>query len=222
MRSRSSRFLTLSAILCALALASAPAAAADCPGADTPPLLNLFNLNGFGDVTTCLLNAERAKHGLAPLTQNDRLASAAAGHSSEMRWKSFFSHTSPDGSTVEDRITATGYLDSAIDFNLGENLAWGNGILGTPRALHIAWMNSPGHRANILNPVFREVGVGAEWGSPLDPFLPVSVIVTHDFGVVTNGIVDPPANVNHKKAKAKKKAKKRKKKRRKARKRPGR
>jgi uncharacterized protein YkwD len=223
MRFRAATLLTVSAILAAFTVAPA-SASAGCPGADTPPILSSFSLNGFGNVTLCLLNEERAKHGLAPLVSNGQLASAASTHSSSMRWHGFFSHTGLDGSSPEDRIAASGYLASAIDFNLGENLAWGHSLLGTPRALHVAWMNSPGHRANMLDPVFREVGIGVEWGSPIDPYMPVSVIITHDFGTVTNGIVDPPTRVTHKKAKAKKakRSKKAKKKRRKAKKRRGR
>jgi uncharacterized protein YkwD len=100
-----------------------------------------------------LVNVERKKANLQPLTLNNQLGQAAQNHTNDMVSKSYFSHTSPSGGTMTSRVNATGYRYSAI----GENIAAGS---STANATMTQWMNSPGHRANILNPKFRELGVG--------------------------------------------------------------
>ncbi|WP_157407741.1 CAP domain-containing protein [Actinomadura atramentaria] len=100
-----------------------------------------------------LVNAERARHGCRPVTADARLRRAAQAFSADMAARNFFDHTSPDGSTPGDRITAAGYRWSTY----GENIAAGQ---RTPADVMNAWMNSPGHRANILNCAFTGLGVG--------------------------------------------------------------
>jgi hypothetical protein len=67
---------------------------------------------------------------------------------------------------VLDRIKRTGYIRDDRPWRVGENLAWGTGALATPGAIVRAWMNSPGHRENILNAHYREIGVGVVPGNP--------------------------------------------------------
>jgi uncharacterized protein YkwD len=100
-----------------------------------------------------LVNVERKKVNLQPLTLNNKLGQAAQNHTNDMVSKSYFSHTSPTGGTMTSRVNAVGYVYSTI----GENIAAGS---STATATMTQWMNSPGHRANILNPKFRELGVG--------------------------------------------------------------
>ncbi len=100
-----------------------------------------------------LVNAERAAQGLHPLNADHNLATAARDHSEDMGLQGYFSHTSLDGRTVPDRITATGYAYNTY----GENIAAG---YQTPEAVIDGWMLSSGHRANILNPNFCDIGVG--------------------------------------------------------------
>ena len=100
-----------------------------------------------------LVNVERKKANLQPLTLNNKLGQAAQNHTNDMVSKSYFSHTSPSGGTMTSRVNAVGYVYSTI----GENIAAGG---STATATMTQWMNSPGHRANILNPKFRELGVG--------------------------------------------------------------
>ncbi len=100
-----------------------------------------------------LVNRERTIAGLNPLDNDDRLTRAARGHSEDMAQQNYFSHTSLDGRSPGDRIKAEGYSG----FTYGENIAAG---YSTPVAVMNAWMNSPGHRANILNPNFCDIGVG--------------------------------------------------------------
>lgn len=143
---------------------SAPAA--DCPGADLVP--SLSNTVAIGQATLCLLNAERVAQGLAPLTDNPQLDTAALAYSQRMVAESFFAHEAPDGSTLVDRLKGSGYLVADDGWVVGENLAWGQGPLSTPRAIMTAWMNSEGHRANILNEEYGEIGFGLAMGTPPD------------------------------------------------------
>ena len=100
-----------------------------------------------------LVNAERASQGLHPLSADDNLATAARDHSEDMGLQNYFSHTSLDGRTVPDRISDAGYSYNTY----GENIAAG---YQTPEAVIDGWMSSSGHRANILNPNFCDIGVG--------------------------------------------------------------
>jgi uncharacterized protein YkwD len=106
-----------------------------------------------------LVNAERSRNGLAPLWQNDALTRAAEGYAAYMASADFFSHTGPDGSTVASRAAASGYAGWSW---LGENIAAGQ---STADQVFQAWMNSPGHRANILSPKAREIGIGHGYGA---------------------------------------------------------
>jgi uncharacterized protein YkwD len=139
-------------------------AGAACPDRDAAPRAE--TLPAIADATLCLVNGERADHGLAPLAPNGRLGAAATAYAQDLVAGSYFSHTGRDGSGVLDRIQRSGYLPRDAGWVLGENLAWGTGGLATPGAIMQAWMNSPGHRENILNPGFREVGVGVVAGNP--------------------------------------------------------
>jgi uncharacterized protein YkwD len=129
--------------------------------------------------TLCVLNAERARHDLAPLKLNRKLSKAARRHSRAMARKHFFSHTSPSGATFVDRIRRAGYLAGASSWSIGENIAYGSGRKGAPRAIGTAWMNSPGHRANILSRSFRAIGIGIAAGTP---FGGGGATYTTDFG----------------------------------------
>ena len=95
----------------------------------------------------------------------------------------YFAHDGRDGSQPADRIRAAGYLSSGGAWRIGENLAWGTGELATPRAIVSAWMASPGHRANILQPAYREIGFGVVAGNPAARGTGGATFVT-EFGVV--------------------------------------
>ncbi|MFD5700551.1 sigma-70 family RNA polymerase sigma factor [Streptomyces lasiicapitis] len=105
-----------------------------------------------------LVNTERQKAGCRPLTNNSKLATAAQRHSADMKARNYFSHTSPDGTDPGKRITAAGYQWSTY----GENIARGQ---QSASSVMSSWMNSEGHRANILNCSFKEMGMGIEQGS---------------------------------------------------------
>jgi uncharacterized protein YkwD len=105
-----------------------------------------------------LVNAERQRVNASPLVLNAQLIAAAQRHSDGMAASRRISHTGSDGSTMRSRIDATQYSWSTI----GENIAMGQ---PTAAAVMAAWMNSPGHRQNILNPAFTELGVGYATGA---------------------------------------------------------
>jgi uncharacterized protein YkwD len=123
-------------------------------------------LDAMREATLCLLNRERAGHGLTPLTPDADLAAAATAYAGDLVAGSYFSHTGRDGSSLSERIGRSGYLPAGAGWALGENLAWGTGPLATPASIVQAWMASPGHRHTILNPDYREIGIGIAAGNP--------------------------------------------------------
>ncbi|MCH5350194.1 MAG: serine protease [Oscillospiraceae bacterium] len=100
-----------------------------------------------------LVNVERAKYGLSPLTLNTKLSAVARAKSQDMKDKQYFSHTSPTYGSPFDMMKSFGISYKTA----GENIAMG---YRTPEAVVTGWMNSEGHRANILNASFKEIGVG--------------------------------------------------------------
>ncbi len=117
--------------------------------------------------TLCLVNAERARRGLRPLAANSRLSAAAQRHSADMAARDYFDHNTLGGGNFLVRIRRAGYLTRAHSWTVGENIAWGSGVSSTPAAIHRSWMNSAGHRANILSPAFREIGIGIVNDAPV-------------------------------------------------------
>lgn len=120
----------------------------------------------LGRAAVCLLNRHRVHRGMAKLRINRRLSRAARRHTRDMVRRRYFDHTSPRGVDMVDRIRHTGYLKGPYRWTIGENIAWGTGTLGSPRAIVRAWMKSAGHRHNILNPGFREMGIGVVAAAP--------------------------------------------------------
>jgi uncharacterized protein YkwD len=150
----------------AVMLAAAPSAVAvrACESAGATP--SSVAKRTVVRATLCTLNAERDRYGLRPLKLNKRLSAAARRHARDMVRRDYFAHDSLGGGTFVDRIRHTGYLSGANRWSLGENLAWGSHNRAAPRAITEMWMNSAGHRANILSPAFREVGIGLAMGAP--------------------------------------------------------
>lgn len=189
------RPLLAALVLCALLLALAP------PGADaarakvsgylpncqvattvasslprTAPTIRLAR------AAVCLINKRRSARGMARLRVNRRLSRAAAWHTRDMVRRSYFAHVSKRGRDVVDRLRNTHYLGGRFSWAVGENLAWGSGVLGTPRQIVRAWMDSPGHRRNMLDPRYREIGIGVVARGPVRTELPAATYTT-TFGV---------------------------------------
>jgi uncharacterized protein YkwD len=112
--------------------------------------------------TLCLLNAQRTRAGDAPLTENTMLQRAAELHSLDMAKRKYFEHRDPDGVQPDARIVHAGYPPILV----GENLAWGELAQSTPANIVSLWMKSPGHRANLLEPAYREIGIGLAFQAP--------------------------------------------------------
>ncbi len=142
---------------------STPSTPSVTPSQETPPTKALptslpssrDRLTAWEDTVTDLVNQERANAGCTvTLRTDERLRDAARGHSADMARNNYFSHVSQDGRTFVDRIANAGYprRDAAA-----ENIAYG---YATPADVMKGWMNSEGHRTNILNCAYKAIGVG--------------------------------------------------------------
>ena len=130
------------------------------------------------------INAFRTEHNLAPLRLSAPLTASARMHSQEMAAKGYFAHESPDGAAFWKRIKAV-YPQSTFRFwSVGENLLWSSPDVTAAAALKL-WLDSPEHRANLLAPAWREIGVSAlHVTAAPGTFQGQDVtIVTTDFGV---------------------------------------
>ncbi|MEV6019992.1 CAP domain-containing protein [Streptomyces sp. NPDC051997] len=123
-----------------------PTTMAPTAGASTPASATVARV-------VALVNSERAKVGCSPLALNAKLTQAAQAHSADMASHNTMSHTGSDGSDPGQRITRAGYLWSTY----GENVAYG---YSTPEQVMAGWMASAGHKRNILDCGFKEIGVG--------------------------------------------------------------
>lgn len=142
-------------VLASLLLAALPIGS--CSHPTGPPTAVLLGSGTADDARVAafveLVNAHRVSAGLNALVWDQAAADAALAHSRDMVTRGYFSHTSPDGDTVADRLDAAG-----IRFTVaGENIAFG--FLNAD-AVFTAWMNSPDHRANIEYAAFTHHGVG--------------------------------------------------------------
>lgn len=154
-------------VLAVAALAAAAPSAAhasSCAGGELRPAEG--NIPQIAQTTLCLINEQRAAEQLAPLAEQAQLTKASADFSALMVAQRFFSHVGPDGSDLTDRLTAAGYLGQPGSWAVGENIAWGESYLSSPAEIVKAWMDSPGHRKNILSPDFEEIGLGIALGTP--------------------------------------------------------
>ncbi|WP_308312765.1 CAP domain-containing protein [Streptomyces sp. ISL-11] len=140
--------------------ATTPAPASSAPAAEPAPTgaaeADTLRATPVSQVLT-LVNQERAKAGLRPLTASGRLTTLAQSFSDDMARRGFFAHTDPDGRTPWDRAAKRGIGNLG-----GENIARGQ---VDARAVMDAWMRSSGHRANILNREYRTLGIGVSSGS---------------------------------------------------------
>jgi uncharacterized protein YkwD len=181
--------LLLALLFAACALAVLPSAAdaakrrakaaRDCANTRVMPAPG--NLGAVRAAVLCLHNRDRAAHGLPALKENAKLRRAAAGHSDDMVAQRYFAHDSLSGDDMVDRILSAGYGRGGA-WSLGENIAWGTGSLATAAEIQRAWMESPGHRANILRRQFREIGIGIALGAPIAHGL-TGATYTADFGL---------------------------------------
>ena len=121
--------------------------------ATTQPTQSTSSVSAYEKKVVELTNAERAKQGLAPLTLNTELSKVARTKSQDMKNKNYFDHNSPTYGSPFDMMKSFGISYTSA----GENIAMGQ---KTPEQVVQAWMDSPGHRANIMNSSFTQIGVG--------------------------------------------------------------
>jgi uncharacterized protein YkwD len=183
---RCSRTLACVVMAAALGATSAPAASASddaCALADTP----VSTLGEFGAqfVTICVVNEKRAAAGAGPVTFDPKLYLAGYGHASDMVARQYFSHQSPDGLGPGDRIAAAHYGATGEQWEAGEDLAWGSATMSTPRAIVEGWMNSATHRTVMLDPSYKDIGIGIKLGAPLQTGLTENATYAAEFGTRT-------------------------------------
>ncbi len=181
MDQRLTRLLALPVAVAAIAVPSPASAQGACADAEIMPTAE--NLDRVARVTRCLINEERRSRARVTIKADRSLAKAAQVYAEQMVARSFFDHVSPTGSTPLSRIRSlTSYLAKTTSFVIGENLAWGSGDYATPRDIVHSWMESPGHRRNILNKSYRHVGIGVAIGAPENTRgMPAATYVT-EFG----------------------------------------
>jgi len=120
-------------------------------------------IRAFESAVMQLTNEARANYGLAPLRRNANLDQSSTWLAQDMAEHGYLEHTDRIGRSVGKRVTAFGYIEWR---RVGENIAAG---CLTPQEVVTGWMNSPGHRANILSPEFTEIGI-AYTVNPNDKF----------------------------------------------------
>lgn len=123
------------------------------PGNTEPAPVNNGTLSAFQNKVAELVNQERAKEGLQPLVVKMDLTNVAQVKAEDMAKNKYFSHTSPTYGSPFEMMKKFGINYSYA----GENIAMG---YTTPESVMEGWMNSPGHKKNILNPNFKEIGIG--------------------------------------------------------------
>ena len=174
--------LALVALAAALLPSASVASGIPCGNAAAAPAR--LTMHQMRSSELCLINRARTHYGLVTLHYNADLRDSATGHSDSMVVHRFFAHEGPGGS-VDSRISRAGYLDKGVDaFTIGENIGAGSGHEGSPWQIFEDWMHSPPHRANILDPSFRDAGVGVARGFPLGG-AGAAATYTVDFGART-------------------------------------
>lgn len=115
----------------------------------------------------CMVNRARRRHGVGGLRSNGRLRRAAQMHTGYMKRHRCFSHQCPGEGSLVSRLMRVNYIVGGLRrWRCAENIAVGKGDDGTPKAIVRGWMHSPGHRANLLDPHYRQLGVGFTHGLP--------------------------------------------------------
>jgi uncharacterized protein YkwD len=165
-------------------LVEVPSAEPPAPPEPAPTNLARSEPADYETVLLREINEVRSKHGLPDLRSSSRLEAAAEHHSRQMAARGFFDHDSADGSAFWKRVERYYPSRGASYWSVGENLAYGSPHLSAAGAVR-AWMQSPGHRANVLSSTWREVGVAAvqDDSAPGVYGGRRTTIVTADFGV---------------------------------------
>ena len=170
----------LVALAALLVVAVAPSAGSARPSGSTAPVAQLQGAL-LGQI-----NAFRTAHGLVRLKPSEPLTAVADRHSAQMAKLGFFSHASANGQSFSQRLAQAYSPRGYRSWTVGENLVWGGPDIAAARAFKL-WLSSPPHRANLMNPRWREVGLGAVHSSSAPGVYGggPATIVTADFGART-------------------------------------
>jgi uncharacterized protein YkwD len=154
------------------------------PAAHSGQAANRVGLSSLESGVLSDLNRIRVQHGLQPVKISARLTASAAQHSEEMGAGGYFEHNSQDGTEFWKRIDRFYGQNGYGYWSVGENLLWSSPNVDPAGALQL-WMNSPEHRANILSPRWREIGISAvHFATAPGTYKGREVtIITTDFGV---------------------------------------
>ena len=166
--SRPAYLLALPLTCVTLIMGAGPASAAACANETLVP--NAGNTALIGAATRCLLNQERARFGRKPLADSAALTVPAQRFAQLMVNQRFFGHVGPTGDSVLVRVKRQSNYFSrrTLRYSVAENIAWGSGELGSPLEVVDFWMHSAGHRRNILDRTYRDIGIGVAAGAPED------------------------------------------------------
>lgn len=143
------------------ALPSLPARPGDCAGATAQPA-GAAAPAAMRAALLCVINVERAGQGLPALPVDPRVEAAASGHARDMVRRRYFAHGRAGGPNLWRRLRRAGWRGHAA----GEAIAYGCGAFATPLATLRMWLDSPPHRAILLDPQFRDLGIGVAHGAP--------------------------------------------------------
>ena len=149
---RSGAYLACAVAVATVAVALLPSQAV-AAGSGSNVSLTFFESN-----VLLQLNMARAEHGLAPLRLNASLTAAASQHCAEMAADGFFAHESAGGAQFWSRIGHYYHSGGFTYWSVGENLLWSSANLGAAHAVAM-WMASADHRANLLSPAWRDIGI---------------------------------------------------------------
>ena len=159
LRGRTIVVVLVGLVLPASALAASTAGATStAQGTTTAARSSVTRAASLEELVLRDINALRTQRGLGGLASSQALSRSAAAHSRSMATYGFFSHESRNGATFSERIKRF-YAPRSKAWTVGENLAMFGGATPTAGAIVDAWMNSPGHRANLLRGLFHEAGV---------------------------------------------------------------
>lgn len=135
----------------------ATGASSSCPGSELRP--TTANARAVAVATLCLVNRVRAGFGLRTLHANAELRHVASSQVTSMVHEDYFGDDRPTGQTPLSLVTRTRYPAHSARLTIGQNIAWGTGLLSTPAQIVAQWMASPAHREIMLDGSYRDAGV---------------------------------------------------------------
>ena len=142
--------------------AAAACAARDVPYEADPAVVR--------EAMLCEIAAVRERRGARRLRGNAELDVAAGLHAADMYQRRYFSHVSPGGGDLGDRVRRSGFALPECSWGVGEVLAWGVGSRSSAHSTIRAWLRSPSHRRVLVSERYGQIGLGMQLGTPFDAY----------------------------------------------------